>query len=142
MKQERLSNAEEIMLSRLRNQCYFPNWSLFLRQMKMEARHRDAFAALILSYEGDGKTYGTVYPFDANTVVNVLPLYWSKQPKGLSTLRAVVNVGSDHLGLYWSEFVLITCRGGFLRTHILPKGELAQEVFLTKYLPLLEGAKQ
>ena len=133
---------EKCVLSDLRKHHYFPNWSLFLSQIKKEAKHRDAFATLILSRGvGDGKVYGTVYPFNADTIVNAVPTYWNILPIGTTTLRAVVNVGSDHLGLYWSEFVLITRKGAFLRTSLLPKGELAQEIFLVKYLPLLENTK-
>lgn len=114
---------------------YFSNWSLYLTRLMQEATYKDSFATMRLYYQGD-RTF--ILPLNAETMVNIIHKYWDKVPAGVSTLDAMVNVGSHRLGLLWTEEVLTTRRGGFLRTYNLPKDELTREIWLVKYLPLLE----
>lgn len=129
-----MDHKQESSLEKIRED-YFSNWSLYLARLMQEATYKDSFATMRLYYQGD-RTF--ILPFNAETMVNIIPKYWDKVPAGVSTLDAMVNVGSHRLGLLWTEQVLITRRGGFLRTHSLPKDELTREIWLVKYLPLLE----
>lgn len=130
-----MDHKQESSLEKIR-EGYFSNWSLYLARLMQEATYKDAFATMRLYYQGD-RTF--VLPFNAETMVNIIPKYWDKVPAGVSTLDAMVNVGSHRLGLIWTEEVLTTRRGGFLRTYSLPKDELTREIWLVKHLPKLEG---